>query len=138
MNLLVDMDVFIDWLHNQVEAKAFFRNPPGQIYYARQTRKELLRGATSSSEERMILQRLARFRIVNLDNQIAQAYSELIQHYPYLQQHLSDTIIAATAKIKYLTLVTRNIRHFKPLISEIKIAKFPNDFDFLLLRKQPI
>ncbi|MCZ6678569.1 MAG: hypothetical protein O7E52_15140 [Candidatus Poribacteria bacterium] len=76
MNLLVDTDVFIDWLRNQAEAEAFFRNPPGQIYYARQTRKELLRGAVSSSEEQMIRQQLARFRIVNPDDQIAQAYSD--------------------------------------------------------------
>ena len=130
MNLLVDTDVFIDWLHHQVEAEAFFRNPPGQIYYARQTRKELLRGAVSSSEEQVIRQHLARFRIVNPDDQIAQAYSDLIQRYPYLRQHLSDTLIAATAKAKRLTLVTRNVRHFRPLISEITIVKFPDDLDF--------
>ena len=130
MNLLVDTDVFIDWLHHQVEAEAFFRNPPGQIYYARQTQKELLRGAVSSSEEQVIRQHLARFRIVNPDDHIAQAYSDLIQRYPYLRQHLSDALIAATAKAKRLTLVTRNVRHFRPLISEITIVKFPDDLDF--------
>jgi hypothetical protein len=99
-NYLVDTDVFILWQHHHQVARKFFRQPPGPIYYSKQTRKELLHPFLSSRERR---------------------------RYSYLRDHLGDALIAATASVKDLTLVTGNVRHFAP-IKEIKVVGFPGDF----------
>jgi hypothetical protein len=71
------------------------------------------------------LRLLKRFRRVNPDEKIATAFSDLLARYPYLRDHLGDAIIAATAWVKGLTLVTGNARHFEP-VREIKVVRFPD------------
>jgi predicted nucleic acid-binding protein len=58
---------------------------------------------------------------------ISAAFSDLLARYSYLRDHLGDALIAATAWVKHLTLVTGNIRHFAPS-KEIQVAKFPEEF----------
>jgi len=58
---------------------------------------------------------------------IVAALSDLLARYSYLRDHLGDALIAATASVKDLTLVTGNVRHFVP-IKEIKVVGFPGDF----------
>ena len=106
--------------------RRFFRRPPGVIYYAKQTRKELLHPLLNSRERRRLMRLLKRFRRVNPDEKIATAFSDLLARYSYLRDHLGDAMIAATAWVKSLTLVTGNARHFEPL-QEIKVLKFPEE-----------
>lgn len=124
---LVDTDVFILWQHHHQVARKFFRRPPGPIYYSKQTRKELLHPFLSGRERRRIVRFLKRFRLVNPDERIASAFSDLLSRYPYLGHHLGDALIAATAWVKDLSLVTGNVGHFAP-IEEIRVAGFPGDF----------
>jgi len=131
-NYLVDTGVFIAWSRGEKAALAFFRHPPGRIYYSKQTRKELLYPHISSSELRKLKRFLSRFRIINPDDAIAQAFSELLTKYPYLKSHLPDALIAATARIKNMILVTTNPRHFTP-IQEINVMIFPQDFNLTML-----
>lgn len=126
-NYLVDTGVFISWYRGEKVARNFFRHPPGRLYYSKQTRKELLRPPISDMESRMVKRFLRRFRVVNPDDIIARAFSDLLAKYPYLQNHLPDALIAATAWVKKMTLVTTNPRHFEP-IKEIQIAVFPDEF----------
>ena len=126
-NYLVDTDVFILWQHHHQVARKFFRQPPGPIYYSKQTRKELLHPFLSSRERRRIVRILKRFRRVNPDERIVAAFSDLLARYSYLRDHLGDALIAATASVKDLTLVTGNVRHFAA-IKEIKVVRFPGDF----------
>ena len=126
-NYLVDTDVFILWQHHHQVARKFFRQPPGRIYYSKQTRKELLHPFLSSRERRRIVRLLKRFRHVNPDQRIVAAFSDLLARYSYLRDHLGDALIAATASVKDLTLVTGNVRHFAA-IKEIKVVRFPGDF----------
>jgi predicted nucleic acid-binding protein len=100
------------------------RRPPGPIYYSKQTRKELLHPFLSGRERRRLIRLLKRFRQINPDEKIAAAFSDLLEQYAYLRAHLSDALIAATARVKNLALVTGNARHFGP-IKEIKVIKFP-------------
>ena len=127
-NYLVDTGIFIAWVRGEKAARAFFRHPPGRIYYSKQTRKELLRPHISSSELRKLKRFLSRFRIINPDDAIAQVFSELLTKHPYLKSHLPDALIAATALVKNMTLVTTNPRHFTP-IKEINVMTFPKDFN---------
>ena len=126
-NYLVDTGIFIEWTRGDKIAYEFFRHPPEHLYYSKQTRKELFRPYISSGELQKIKRVLARFRIINPDDTIAQAFPELITKYSYLKSHLPDALIAATALVKNMTLVTTNPRHFTP-IKEIKVMTFPKDF----------
>jgi predicted nucleic acid-binding protein len=65
--------------------------------------------------------------LINPDSQIAEGFSELLEKYPYLQDHLADALIAATAWKKRLTVMTTNTRHFTPIV-EIQVKRFPEDF----------
>lgn len=126
-NYLVDTGVFISWYRGEKAARDFFRRPPGRLYYSKQTRKELLRPPISNMESRTVKRFLRRFRMVNLDDTIARAFSDLLAKYPYLRDHLPDALIAATAWAKKMILVTTNPRHFKP-IKEIRVTIFPDEF----------
>jgi len=120
---LVDTDVFILWQHNNQAARRFLRRPTGPIYYSKQTRKELLHPFLSGRERRRLIRLLKRFRQINPDEKIASAFSDLLSQYVYLRAHLGDALIAATARVKNLALVTGNARHFEP-IKDIKVIKF--------------
>jgi len=71
---------------------------------------------------------LKRFRQINPDEKISEAFSDLLTRYPYLRAHLGDALIAATASIKHLTLVTGNARHFAP-IKEIRVVNFHEEIE---------
>jgi predicted nucleic acid-binding protein len=87
------------------------------------TRKELLRPPISDAERRCVIRLLAGARLVNPDSQIAGAYSDLLSRYDYLRAHLADALIAASALVKHLPLLTTNLRHFQQ-IREIEVVPF--------------
>jgi predicted nucleic acid-binding protein len=120
---LVDTGVFIHWFRGDHYAQRFFRDPERTIYYAKVTRKELLREPIRASEVTRIRAFLDRFRLINPDEQIAARFSQLLQKYAYLQVHPADALIAATAWGKNLPLLTTNTRHFVP-IGEIEVIRF--------------
>jgi predicted nucleic acid-binding protein len=120
---LVDTGVFIHWFRGDHNAQRFFRDPERTIYYAKVTRKELLREPIRASEATRIRAFLDRFRLVSPDDQIAARFSQLLQKYAYVRAHPPDALIAATAWDKNLPLLTTNARHFTP-IDEIKVLRF--------------
>jgi predicted nucleic acid-binding protein len=124
---LVDTGVFILYFRKQQRAISFFRETTADIYYSRVTRKELLSPPIREREKNEILTFLQKYRVVNIDPQIAEGFSTLLDKYAYLKDHLADAVIAATAWKKGLEVVTTNSRHFAP-IGEIKIKRFPEDF----------
>jgi len=83
----------------------------------------LLHPPISDAEKARRLRLLAGLRLINPDNQIAAAYSDLLSRYGYLRVHLPDGLIAAGAWEKNLPLVTTNLRHFQQ-IREIEVIPF--------------
>ena len=86
-SVLVDTGIFIHWFHGDRDAQRFFRDPERTIYYAKVTRKELLREPIRTSEATRIKAFLNRFRLINPDDQIAARFSELLEKYAYLRAH---------------------------------------------------
>lgn len=121
---LLDTNVFILWYHGNGDAKFCLRQTRTDWYYAKATRKELLRPPISDAEKQKILALLATLRVIKPDNEIAAAFSDLLRRYPYLRAHQIDALIAATALIKGLPVITTNIRHFAPIL-EIEVMPFP-------------
>jgi predicted nucleic acid-binding protein len=124
---LVDTGVFILYFRGDRRAIDFFRATGEAIYYSRVMRKELLRFPISSREREEILAFLQTHRLINPDPQIAEGFSSLLQQYPYLEDHLADALIAATAWKKNLEVVTTNPRHFEP-VTELRVRRFPESF----------
>ncbi|MBI4698851.1 MAG: PIN domain-containing protein [Nitrospirae bacterium] len=110
INLLVDTDVFIDYFNtgrfaNILESRRFL------IYYSRVTEKELLsKKGLRTSEKEAILYTMKNYRQIGIETTIALKYSELSKLYPSIDKE--DVLIASTAIVKKLPLITRNYKHY--------------------------
>ena len=116
ISLLLDTDIFIDYF-NTGRFHALFDSSRFIVYYSIITRKELLTKLGLRDNERAsIMAELSRCRLIALTDSIAARYSDLRRRYPSLEK--SDALIAATALVKRLPLMTRNKRHFK-IVSDL-------------------
>ena len=120
--LLIDTDVFVDYLMGDPHAREFFEQlPEGIFYYSSLTKLELLsasvcadaavRGTTTAL--------LSLGRKVEADDQITSLAAEEKRKH---NLSLPDSIIAATALHLKAELVTRNIGEFKK-IKELLMMK---------------
>jgi len=122
-NYLVDTDIFIDWYNAMPWAKKIFIDPPGRLYYSKLTRKELLTiPGISNKEKKKIRDLLFRLRIIEVDSEIATKALEITHSYGTKP---GDSIIAATAIVKKMMLVTRNLKHFN-IIPELQLYEMEN------------
>ncbi len=111
VSVLVDTDIFIDYF-NASRFYALFDSARFTVYYSIITKKELLgKPGLRDSERESILVELTRCRLIPLSDSIAARYSDLRRLHPSLDK--GDALIAATALVKRLPLMTRNKRHFQ-------------------------
>lgn len=109
--LLVDTDILIDYINRRVH-RTYLENPRNRIYYAAVTKKELLsKKGLKDSEKRAILTLLNRFRLIRVDQRVVREYSHLKSIYASLER--ADALVAASALVRRLPLLTRNQRHFR-------------------------
>lgn len=120
MNYLIDTDVLIDWLRGKKTVIRFFQETKSVLYCSSITQKELLSGCNSTSEKERILNLLRTMRIVRVDPVIALKASEFLNKYSNNPLYKSDSLIAATACVKKMILVTRNRKHFE-FIEEVQL-----------------
>ncbi len=110
VRLLVDTDVLIDYFNTGLHA-AVLDGRSCRIYYSIVTRKELLaKRGLRDSERRSIIEELRRFRLIPLTPAIAARYVLVRQRHRWLERE--DALIAATAMVKRMPLLTRDRRHF--------------------------
>jgi len=97
------------------------------FFYSVQTRKEINnKKGISSSERQKYNKLLATMTEIRLDARIGSAAGELLQKYALHGFHDNrDAVIAATALVMNLPLVTYNLRHFR-FIDEIRVI-YPLD-----------
>jgi predicted nucleic acid-binding protein len=111
VSVLVDTDVFIEYF-NQGRFHALFDSTRFTVHYSTITKKELLtKRGLRDSERESILVELNQCRLIPLSDSIAARYSDLRHRFPALDK--GDALIAATALVKRLPLMTRNTRHFR-------------------------
>jgi predicted nucleic acid-binding protein len=107
--LLIDTDIFIDYLKGVQPACALLDSGQFDFYYSSWTRKELLsKPGLRDSERHEIEVLLARCRIAPVDDGVADKYWILLKQYESQGLRQADAIIAATAWQKNLPLLTRN------------------------------
>jgi predicted nucleic acid-binding protein len=108
--VLVDTDVFIDYLNHRLY-RSYFEGEMWQVYYSIVTKKELLAKCGLSDRERQAIHRLLkRYRRVSLTQAIIDRFSDLRRIYPSLERE--DALIAASAPTRQMPLLTGNRRHF--------------------------
>jgi len=96
-----------------------------RVYCSAVTRKELLsKPGISNAERERILRLLRTVRVISVDSVIASAASELLQKYARGPLRVDDALIAATAWVKRLPLLTRNRKHYE-FIAEITLMDLP-------------
>ena len=118
VSFLVDTDVVIDYL-NSGQFTELFDAPNHVVYYSVITKKELLAKSGLREREREAIHlELRRWRMIPLSEKITFRFSELRRQYPSLGK--ADALIAATALVKHLPLVTRNKKHFR-IVSELTV-----------------
>ena len=109
--LLVDTDILIAYFNRRIY-RSYLENPQIRIYYSAVTKKELLsKRGLKDSERQAILAVLRRFRLIRIDQRISVEYSRLKTDYPSLGR--GDALIAASALVWKLPLLTQNLRHFR-------------------------
>jgi len=118
-SLLVDTDIFIDYLNGIERMRAVLDSRRYVIYYSAVTRKELLaKPGLSSTERHRIQMLLLKHRLIPIDQRIAERFSRLLNKYARHGLRNADALIAATAWSRKLRLLTRNTKHYR-FISEI-------------------
>lgn len=111
ISVLVDTNVFIDYF-NTGRFHTLFDSARFTVSYSIITKKELLtKSGLRDSERKAILSELSSCRLIPLSDSIAARYSDLRRRLPALDK--GDALIAVTALVKQLPLVTRNKRHFR-------------------------
>ena len=124
-SLLVDTDVFIDYF-NLGAWTSIFDSPDFLVHYSVVTEKELLarRGLSNSAREHIIAE-LRRHRAVGLNRRILERYSALRETYPRLEKE--DALIAASALVRRIPLLTRNRKHFST-VAGLRLAEIDRIF----------
>ena len=120
--LLVDTDIFIDYLKGIEPARVLLDSTQFSFYYSSWTKKELLTKPGLSARDRLEVEELlARYRLVPVDDAGAGKYWILLKNYESQGLRQADAIIAATAWQLDIPLLTRNQKHFR-FIAEIELA----------------
>ena len=116
MNFLIDTDVLIDISKGIKNAADYIESLKGSVFISAITSMEIVVGARNKEEIKEIEKFLLNFSQISLDEKITRHAYELIRE--HAQAHgleIPDALIAATAKINGLKLVTRNKRHYTPI-----------------------
>lgn len=109
--LLVDTDVLIAYL-NRRNYRSYLENPKYKVYYSAISKKELLaKRGLKDSERQAIFSVLKRFRVALADQRVIIESVRLRATYRELEK--GDALIAATALVRQLPLLTQNLRHFR-------------------------
>ena len=120
-HLLIDTDIFIDYLNHR-RHRDYLEGEQWQVFYSVVTKKELLaKQGLSTRERQAILFLLKRYRQVTITQAIAGRYAELRRLYPALERE--DALIAASALVRKMPLLTGNQRHFR-IVAGLKLLSF--------------
>ena len=120
--LLIDTDVFVDYLMGEPRAREFFEQlPEGIFYYSALTKLELLSASVCADAQvrNSTTALLSLGKRVEIDDQITSLAAEEKRKH---NLSLPDSIMAATALHLKTELVTRNISEFKK-IKELMMMK---------------
>jgi predicted nucleic acid-binding protein len=120
---LIDTDVLIDISRGNTDAADFVDTLPGDMFIGRISAMELIVGARNKRDQKVIEKFISLYSIQELSDAIGhEAHQRLKQYAKAHGLALADALIAATAIVNDLILVSRNAKHFQP-IKELRFSK---------------
>lgn len=117
--LLCDTDVLIDYLRDVPQAVEYLESLQHPPFVSAITVAELYAGVRDGDERTILDQFISAFRIIEVDEEIA-VKGGLFRR-EFLKSHsigLADAIIAASAVVRQIQLVTLNVKHF-PMLADV-------------------
>jgi len=119
--MIVDTDIFIDFFRGQQKAIDYFKENQDTVIFSAITEAELLSGkeCDNTADREKILHFLSQFEKIPVDNPLVQIAADFRRKYAI---SLPDSIIAASAHVKHIQLITRNSKDFGK-IHEITVKK---------------
>lgn len=115
--LLIDTDVLIDYLRGKAEAVAFIDGLADPFAASVVTVAELFAGVREGAERSQLEAFVSAIDVIEIDAAIAEQGG--LFRRDFRKSHatgLADALIAATAELRGLTLITLNTKHF-PMLS---------------------
>ena len=110
---IIDTDVIIDYLRGNRKAVQFLKSFEGELCVSAITTAELYSGIKSDEEEKDLNYFLSLFTVYPVNNEIAKFGGSLRNKWH--QSHgmgLADALIAATAEMNDMKLISLNRKHF--------------------------
>lgn len=121
MTLLFDTTVVIDYLRGDERARSLLLSLDESPFLSAFSVAELYRGVREGRERKMLVDALAFFIIVPIDEAIAERGGLWVRQYgPSHSVSLPDALIAACAEEKAARLVTHNRKHF-PMLTDVLV-----------------
>ena len=120
--MLVDTDVFIDFLRGYNKAISFIEEFSSQIVLSPIVVAELFAGVKGTDELAVLDNFISQFRVIPITSKIAKVGG--LYKRDFNKSHgvgLADAILAATAEDEKAELKTLNVKHY-PMISGLKPA----------------
>jgi predicted nucleic acid-binding protein len=117
--VLLDTNILIDYLRDIAQAVTYLETSPGHMSISALTVAELHAGARNDAERQRLRAFTAAFDVLPADSTICEMGGDF--RAKYARSHsvdLIDGVIAATAVVRELTLVTLNKKHF-PMLANI-------------------
>lgn len=128
--IIVDTDILIDtgrFVESAVDClQQIEQNHTASISSV--TKMELIVGCRNKNELNLLEKFLDRFQIIALDQQISDTAIDLLNQYRLSHGLLiADALIAATAIVFDLPLVSKNQRDYR-FVDKLKLLPYPNPF----------
>lgn len=118
---LVDTDILIDYLRDKPQAVIFIESTKNSFFISAITVAELFAGVRDGAERANLICFLEACTTIDLDLSIAKTGG--LYRRDYGRSHgvgLADALIAATAALHELTMVTLNGKHY-PMLKNVHI-----------------
>jgi len=125
-NYLVDTNVIIDFLRGIDEAGKLLEKID-QVNISAVTAAEIIQGARNKKELNSLDNLFANFNVIPINQHISSLGVNLLKEYTLSDGLLIlDSLIAATAIVKDLSLISANTKHFQ-MISQMNLLH-PSEF----------
>jgi predicted nucleic acid-binding protein len=128
--LLIDTDILIDAGRNGNDAVKCLQQAEqrSSIAFSNVTQMELIIGCRDKNDLCSLDHFLKRFQLIHINKQISDTATDLLKKYRHSHGLLiADALIAATAIVKDIPLISKNQRD-NQFIEELRLLSYPKPF----------